>query len=34
MTLTPEKKLFVWFFVDWHDGGDGTSPSRSGQGDE
>ena len=28
------KKLFVWFFVDWHDGGDGTCPSRSGQGDE
>ena len=33
MTLTL-KKLFCLVFVDWHDGGDGTGPSRSGQGDE
>ena len=33
--LDPEKNvLSVFFFVDWHDGGDGTGPSRSGQGDE
>ena len=28
------KKLFCLVFVDWHDGGDGTGPSRSGQCDE
>ena len=28
------KKTFCLVFVDWHDGGDGTGPSRSGQGDE
>ena len=31
--LDAEKKLF-FCFVDWHDGGDGTGPSQSGQGDE
>ena len=33
MTLTPEK-TFCLVFVDWHDGGDGTGPSQSGQCDE
>ena len=33
MTLTL-KKLFCLVFVDWHDGGDGTGPSQSGQCDE
>ena len=28
------KKLFCLVFVDWHDGGDGTGPSQSGQCDE
>ena len=31
--LDPEKN-FCLVFVDWHDGGDGTCPSQSGQGDE
>ena len=33
MTLTL-KKTFCLVFVDWHDGGDGTGPSQSGQCDE
>ena len=33
MTLTLKKKLLSGF-VDWHDGGDGTCPSQSGQCDE
>ena len=28
------EKNFLSGFVDWHDGGDGTGPSQSGQGDE
>ena len=32
MTLTL-KKLFFWF-LDWHDGGDGACPSQSGQSHE
>ena len=30
--LDAEKRFFC--FVDWHDGGNGTCPSQSGQGDE
>ena len=32
MTLMLRKRFFC--FVDWHDGGNGTCPSQSGQGDE
>ena len=28
------EKTFLSGFLDWHDGGDGTCPSQSGQGDE